>query len=599
VAYDTVKAEAGREPVTICEIDLDRCSLAYGVGACTATGSSGSECYQTLGTCQVTTAFSRSSYTLRFSSTRIDGAQADGDAPTFPTVLNISTAPTALTPARGLGVRSTCSVTLADHTWTDEVTDPYVANRSYDPETQGTFWGRLLARQQYYEGREMRVKTGYLDSASSYDAANFQTRTYFIDSISGPDNSGKVTIKGKDILRFTDKEKAQLPTQSQAVLASDISSSTTSVAITDPNDDIKDSYDAGQAFVRVDDEIMLITNVAGTAGSYTLTVTRASMPSIYGGNMTAEEHDSDATVQHCYFYDAQDIDDIVKHLIVDTAGISSAYTDLTAWQTVIDYGLQSYQFSALITEPTGVKDLLDEITEHTILLWWDERSQTIQMDSLINRSKNGGPYNDDDNNVAGSVNVARNDRIRVSQIWVAYGLRNPVLPMDELKNFEAVKVTADLDKESASQYNQKRVRRITSRWIPTSLGAVASEISNRMLNYYRDTKRVVTVTLDPKDDDIWTGDRVTIQTRQLQDESGATPEIAFRILQAQETISREQVMYKYVMETTGAELLRLGLIGPNTLNDYSSESTANTNKYAFISPNSGTFADGTDAYKIV
>jgi len=134
MAYDTVKAESGREPVFLCELDLDRCSLTYGVGACTATGASGSECFNTLGTCQVTTAYTKSSHTLRFSSTRLDGIQATGDAPTFPTVLSVKTAPTILTPAQGLGVRSTCSVTLMDHTWTDQTTDPYVANRSYNPE---------------------------------------------------------------------------------------------------------------------------------------------------------------------------------------------------------------------------------------------------------------------------------------------------------------------------------------------------------------------------------------------------------------------------------------------------------------------------------
>ena len=218
MSYDDIKRESGREPVWVFEMDLDRCSLTYGLGACTATGSSGSECFNAFGTCQVTSAYARTSYTLRFSSTRLDGIQATGEAPTFPTLLSVKTAPTVLTPAKGLGVRSSVAVTLSDSTWTDEVTDPYVENRSYDPMEQGTFWGRLLARNLYYEGREMRIKTGYLTTAGTYDASNFQTRTYFVESISGPDPSGKVTVKGKDVLKFADREKAQLPVQSQATL---------------------------------------------------------------------------------------------------------------------------------------------------------------------------------------------------------------------------------------------------------------------------------------------------------------------------------------------------------------------------------------------
>jgi hypothetical protein len=479
------------------------------------------------------------------------------------------------------------------------VTDPYVANRSYDPETQGTFWGRLLARQGYYEGRVMRLKTGYLTTAGTYDASNFETRTYFIDTISGPDPRGKVTIKAKDVLKFADKEKAQLPVQSQATLNADISASTTTFAISDPSDDVKNAFDAGQTYIRIDDEVMLVSAISGASTPYNLTVTRGTMPSVYTGTMTAEEHSQDATVQNCYFYDNQDIDDIVKHLVVDTAGISSAYADLSGWQTVIDYGLQSYKFSTLLTEPVGVKDLLDEITQHSILLWWDEREQLIKMDSLINRAQSGGPYNDDDNNVADSVSVARDDRSRISQVWVAHGLRNPVLEMDELKNFESVKVSVDLDAEGVNQYNQKRVTRIWSRWLPTASSAVASEIANRLLNYYKVTKRMVTVTLDPKDDSVWTGDLVTLNTRQLQGTDGSSSDTAFRILQVSEMLGDGDVRYKYVMETTDQDLLRLGLIGPNTLVDYNSEDAADIAKYAFVGPNSGNFDDGEPPYQII
>lgn len=598
MAYDAQKVLPGREPISIIELDLDVCSLTHGVGLCTSTASSDLACRNCLSTCYVTTAYARTSTTLKFASTRLDGAQEDGQAPVFPTLLSVSTAPTVLTPAKGLGVRSTVSATIADHPWTDVVTDPYIANRSYDPLTRGSLWGKLMACHTYYEGRTMRVKTGYLDSAGAYDASNFSTRTFFIDTITGPDAGGKVTVKGKDILRFADNSKAQLPVQSQAVLTSDINSAVTSVVITDPNDDVKDAYAAGQTYIRIDDEVMNMTNLTGTNPTYTLTVTRATAPSFYTDSTTAEGHSEDGTVQQCYEYNAVDIDDVVKHLVVDTAGISSAYTDLVQWQSVVDYGLQAYALSTLLSEPNGVKDLLEEITELSLLLWWDERAQTIQMDSLLNRAKNSGGYNDDETNVADSVKIARDDQSRISQVWIACGLRSPVLPMDELRNFEVVKISADLDSEGADQYDQKRVRTIRSRWLPTSLSSVASEIANRLLKYYKVTKRVVTVTLDPKDDDVWTGDLITLSTRQLQDASGDTPALSFRVLQAKEKISAGDVRYSYVMETTDDDLLRLGLIGPNTLNDYDVESEANKNKYAFIGPNAGDFSDGERTYQI-
>ena len=110
---------------------------------------------------------------------------------------------------------------------------------------------------------------------------------------------------------------------------------------------------------------------------------------------------------------------------------------------------------------------------------------------------------------------------------------------------------------------------------------------------------MVTVTLDPKDDSVWTGDLVTLNTRQLQGTDGSTSDTAFRILQVSEMLGDGDVRYKYVMETTDQDLLRLGLIGPNTLVDYNSEDAADIAKYAFVGPNSGNFDDGEPPYQII
>lgn len=584
--YATVKKEAGRQLGAIVEIDLRACSLTYGVSACTATGTGDQKCFQSFATCDDPLNFTATTKTLRFSNIRIDNVQSSGEAPTFPTLTGLSMSPTVLTPGAGLGIRSTVNITLQDHPYTDVGLDNYLTDRTYDPMDRGSLWSKLIARWPFYEGNTIRVKTGYLDASGEYDATNFKTRTYIIDTVKGPNPKGQVQIVAKDVLKFADREKAQLPTQSQAVLSADISSSTTSIGITDPNDDVKDYYDAGQTYIRVDDEIMNITNLSGSAGSYTLTVTRASMPSVYTGTMTAEEHSEDSTVQHCYFYNAQEVDDIVNHLLVTTAGISSAYTPLTDWQSVIDFGLQSYTFSALITEPTGVNDLLDEITQHTIMLWWNERDQEIQMRSIIQLAQDYGPFDDTDNVIAESVSVVRDDKSRVSQVWVAYGLRTPVLEMDELKNYSAVKVSVDLDAESANEYNQKKVKRIWSRWLFLDKGAVASEIANRLLRQYKDTKHIITMDLDPKDDDAWTGDIVGLATRQVQDATGTTPTRDYRVLEVNEMFKGDAVQYSYTLQSVaginGASASRYGLIGPNTLTTYDVESEANKSKYAFV-----------------
>jgi hypothetical protein len=263
---------------------------------------------------------------------------------------------------------------------------------------------------------------------------------------------------------------------------------------------------------------------------------------------------------------------------------------LAGWQEVINFGIQNYLFSCLLTEPMGVAELLKEITEHTILLWWDERAQLVKMDSILNRPPDYGPFTDDEHIVADSVQVARSDKERISQAWIVYGHRNPVLEMDELKNFSSVRVTADVDAESANQYNERKVRRVWSRWLPVESSSVASEIANRLVNYYKVTKKTITMTLDPKDDAAWTGDIVKVQTRQLQDATGQNPKLDYRVLQVSERLGAGDVKYQYVIQSTDRDAARIGVITPDTnpedepndFPDYSNATDTLKSRYAFI-----------------
>jgi len=252
-------------------------------------------------------------------------------------------------------------------------------------------------------------------------------------------------------------------------------------------------------------------------------------------------------------------------------------------------GCLLYELSTLITEPTSVKELLEEVTEHTILLWWDERAQEIKMDSLLNSTPQNTVYNDDEHIVADSVKVARDDKSRVTQTWVSIGHRNPVLDMSELKNFSRVQIVADLELEGVNAYDLKKVNRFTSRWLPSTEANVASEIVARLNNYYKNTKKVITMTLDSKDDSIWTGDIIQVQTRQLQNEFGAAEVVAYRILQVNEKQMPGKTSYSYVLQDIG-EAKRQGNISPALYTtEYDSATDEDKAKYAFIAPDSDGF----------
>ena len=586
MSYDTEKGRIGHEPVSIVEVDMRTCSLTYGIAPCTASGSGDGKCFNSYATCQDKPNFTPTTRTLRFSNARIDEVQGAGEIPTIPSLVAISLSPTSLTPGQGLGIRSTCTITLSDHPYTMVGIDDYIDDRTYLHADRGSLWSKLVTIFPYYVGNEVRVKTGFLEEDGTYDPSNFRTRTYFIDSIAGPSARGQISIKCKDILRFGDREKATVPTFSNAVLDTNINSSQTSIDITDPNDDVKNAYDGGEEYIRIDDEVMLISGISGSNPDYTLTVTRASIPSAYPGSVLAEAHDSDSTVQHCKFFDQEPVNDIVYYLLNTGAGIDASFLPTAEWQEVIDFGLQSYEFTTLLTEPTGVKELLNEISEHTILMWWDERSAKVPMGSLIKKGDAFGEFTDEDNIIQESVNVNRDDSARVSQVWCGFGHRNPVLELDKQTSFSSYFASVDNDAQEVNEYDQVRIKRIFSRWLPLSKRTVANEITNRMLNFYKDTKNLVSMEINPKDDDAWTGDFVEVATRLIQDPNGSTPTRGYRILEANEINSKGVTKYRYKLQSNGSSFsgggARYGLIGPNTLGDYSTETESNKNKYCFI-----------------
>ena len=200
MSYDILKQLPGKEAVQFIELSMETCSRTYGSAPCVAAvGTTGTDrCFNTRSTCQSSAAFSGASKVYRFASRRIDNLQGAGESPTFPTLLSVQSAPTILTPGAGLGVRSSVTITIQDHPWTDVWTDPYLALRSYNPDSQGTFWGRFAARNRYYPNRMLKVHTGFLNPDGSYDAANFKVRTYIVSKLVGPNPSGVVTIEGVD-----------------------------------------------------------------------------------------------------------------------------------------------------------------------------------------------------------------------------------------------------------------------------------------------------------------------------------------------------------------------------------------------------------------
>lgn len=235
-----------RVNVTVLELDIDTCTLTYGVAPCTAAGAAGAECYNTFRTCQDKANYTKGTQTLKFTDR---GAPIPAGEALRPYLSNIKFAPTEIDPEAGLARRATVSITAADEPDSDIETDPYVATRATP--AQGTFWSRFMARNHNYSGRAARIRRAYLTGA--WDWADFDDELYLIDSIKGPNARGEVVITLKDMLKLADRVKLPAPTSGKLAVALTTNDNSATLVLGDGS-----QYDAS-GYVRIGSEIIRYT----------------------------------------------------------------------------------------------------------------------------------------------------------------------------------------------------------------------------------------------------------------------------------------------------------------------------------------------------
>lgn len=307
MTYDLARKDDARIPVVVVELYLDTCSNVFGSAPCTASGAAGSECYNTFSTCQDTPNFLKGEKTYRFYQPVTNWPIGENGYPAL--VKEPSFTPCKIDPKGSLGLRGAVEIELFDFADDDLGTDPYVTTRPYNPEQQGTFFGKLKFRSNFYKGRLMKVRKGYLGLDGSFSWADFEDRLYVIDSIDY-DQKGQVKIKGKDILKLTDDSKAIAPAANDGTLSVAMTTgSTTAVLQTGEGATYKDS-----GKVKIGDEIIEYNSI---------TVDTINILSRQYHGSELDDHDIGDAVQQCLEYTTENVLDIIYELLID-------YTDITA-----------------------------------------------------------------------------------------------------------------------------------------------------------------------------------------------------------------------------------------------------------------------------
>lgn len=542
---------SGREPFECLEFDQDFCTLTFGIGDCPAvmTKPGDRKCFNTIGTCSALSAYTAGVRTLRFCNAR-QLLPRDGNI-YFPFLVSASIKPCTINPGGGdrnsspLGTRATISAKLTDHPHSGNYVDKYAEERltgaaqfdgiGYDPFQIATFWTKWKARNQYYLNRSMRHISGYIENGQIVDAV---TRHFIVTGFSGPDSKGSVSINGSDILTKAQNDKAQAPVASSGKLLADISAGAGAFTATPAG--VGDGEYPASGWVRVGDEIFTFTrsgDVFTVAGNQF--------------NTGLSDHSEGDTIQLCLRIDSLRPDEILYILLHDYAGIDAAYLDTVQWdEESTEYLPRLY--STIITEPTGVAELVGEICEQMYFYtWFDERTNLVKMRAVRPADGETVTSLNDDSILADSVSLSDQPGQLITRVVLNYALRNPAVGLDEPSNYAVTDIFASLDEEGEDRGRGIKIKTINSRWLQAASGAAAIDLGNKLLARYKTPPRQVNFSLDAKDRDLWVGDFISISTRQSVNDIGERVPINAQIMNASEaspgsvfSYSSQQFLYE-------------------------------------------------------
>lgn len=540
------KNTEGRVPIDIIEIDLDYCEWEYGDSNCLADLEvDRHKCFNTLATCGAVDNYSPETKTYRFCTDQTD---IPTDNVYFPFIASVSVSPGKINPLGAdkststLGKRITLNATFTDHPSSDRYVDKYQRERiigtaqfdgvGYNPFDRSTFWRKFKARNPYYKNRVVRYISGYIEDGVVSDSI---TQTFILTNISDSDSAGRITLEAKDPLYLAQREKALAPEPSEGKLSAGINNSVTSFTLS-PSGIGNANYSAS-GYIRIDSEVMSFTRTGDA-----MTIVRGQY------NTTAAAHDADAAVQECLQFSAQLPYQILTTLLEDYAGIASGYLDTTQWfdESVTRNNLPQ-AYSALITEPTEVEKLLNEMVEQMYFyVWYSSREGKVKIRAVR-------PIQDDDvtelnydEHLMGQMSVNEDASKMVTRVVVNYAMIDPTKNLDELTNFSATEVNVSLDLESDNQYRDKKTKVINSRWMGSGSGGAAQTLAQRVLYRLSKPLRSFGFSLDAKDRDLWLSDFIAIRSPFVVDSIGEELPVNAHIIQAQESATGS--IYSYTAE---------------------------------------------------
>lgn len=490
-----------KKELKFAELVINPCSLSYGSSPCQAEiGVTGDrKCFNSPRTCQDAQNYTEGDeQVIRWS---IPTSDLPKDVDSIPCITGITRRPMTISPGESLGVRESVKVTMHNFRHNDVGFDPYYEERPYNAYNQGTFWGKFFSRWGTLEGKEFRLVDGYL--GQSIDA--MERRYYQVDSISGPDVNGNVSFTAKDIMKFMDNDKAQLPMPSPGVLLNDITENSNFVDF--DSNDILDLY-GDDGIASIGDEVV----------SYTKQGNRIRLIERGLRGTTSSAHEAGETFQEARVFTDLKPSEIIRDILQEATQIPAEYIDFDSWDTEVETYL-GRTYSAEIMQTESAKDLIEQlVVDAGLTIYTDVVRKKIVLRVL--RDQPTLASINDDSVIDGTLGVKSQPSKRVSDVWIYYGKINPLEAQSEKKNYAAIRAELAQDDALALENAPSSIREIYSRWIPVFDGGSASAAAQTFIARY--TNAPTGISFKYKGDAMLSlGGLISFESRVFEDDTGA------------------------------------------------------------------------------
>lgn len=576
------------------EIDIPLCGLVWGTLPCTAAlgGTVTRKCWNLRHDCAAPLAYDPSGVlTLKFFK---DGPKPKGFKG-FPVLSSIKASSPTVNIAGSnpemsdLGRLATLDFDLDDFTYHERGIDPYQADRisgaaqlsgvGYLPEKRGTFLNKLRSRWPYYSGAACRYSKAYLEN----DTLNtVQTQHFILKEMDGP-NDGTVSVSATGVLDLANAKTALCPKPSKGRLVLDITAAATTFDVTPTG--VGAEYPAS-GWICIGSEVCSFTR-----SSDTFTVVRGT------DGTTAATHSQGDTVQLVYAVSGLRIDAVVHDLVQNYTEAPASYLDagqIAANQAEVTRWGASIVLETKVTSPTSVAKLLSELSDLGCTIWEDEFAAKIKI--KMNAPVDLSVVRKVADRKAKEITQEDKDSQRLTQVLFMHKRRDPTKSLDDDSNYEVKVLTADIP--TLNLYgNVVRNRTIRTRWLDQGDESTVAIASLRLLARFKRAPKRVKVKVDADQRDVRLVDVVQVDSDELADGDGLPQTKYMQVIGRSEPATYHDI--EMLLQAFGFEG-RYGYIAPDTVtNTYATATDFEKANYAFIAPDTGVFADGSEAYKVI